>query len=73
MIQRRAFLAGMFSAFAAPAIVRAASIMPVKVMPDLSRIHVATADCYLGDFGVMMVGPTQYQIFQEVLAGSAQA
>jgi hypothetical protein len=33
MIQRRTFLAGVFSAFAAPAIVRAASIMPVKVMP----------------------------------------
>jgi hypothetical protein len=38
VIQRRTFLAGVFSAFAAPAIVRAASIMPVKVMPDLSRI-----------------------------------
>jgi hypothetical protein len=33
MIHRRGFLVGVFSAFAAPAIVRAGSIMPVKVMP----------------------------------------
>lgn len=30
MIGRRSFLAGVFSAFAAPAIVRASSIMPVR-------------------------------------------
>jgi hypothetical protein len=31
-MQRRVFLAGVFSALAAPAIVRAASLMPVKVL-----------------------------------------
>lgn len=33
MIHRRSFLSGMFSALAAPAIVRAGSLMPVKSLP----------------------------------------
>ena len=33
MLNRRGFLAGVFSVFAAPAIVRVESIMPVKAMP----------------------------------------
>lgn len=33
IIPRRAFLSGMASLFAAPAVVKAANIMPVKVMP----------------------------------------
>ena len=33
LIQRRAFLTGLVSALAAPAVVRAASIMPVKALP----------------------------------------
>jgi hypothetical protein len=33
MMHRRGFLAGVFSAFAAPTIVRIESIMPIKVMP----------------------------------------
>jgi len=32
MLDRRGFLAGVFSAFAAPAIVRAGSLMPIKAM-----------------------------------------
>lgn len=39
MLDRRGFLGGLFSAFAAPAIVRAASIMPVKVMPTLADLE----------------------------------
>ena len=42
IIQRRAFLGGLLSAFAAPAIVRAASLMPVRAIaappPDLLEI-----------------------------------
>ena len=38
MLNRRGFLAGVFSAFAAPAIVRIESIMPVKAMPVLFPI-----------------------------------
>lgn len=33
MLARRGFLTGVFSAMAAPAIVRAASLMPVKALP----------------------------------------
>lgn len=33
LIQRRAFLTGILSTLAAPAVVRAASIMPVKALP----------------------------------------
>jgi len=33
MLHRRGFLTGVFSAFAAPAIVRVESIMPVKALP----------------------------------------
>lgn len=39
MLDRRGFLTGLFSAFAAPAIVRASSIMPVKVMPTLAGLE----------------------------------
>jgi hypothetical protein len=35
MLARRSFLIGLGSAFAAPAIVRAASLMPVKAIADL--------------------------------------
>lgn len=35
MISRRTAIAGLFSAFAAPAIVRVESIMPVKATPAL--------------------------------------
>jgi len=38
MLDRRGFLAGVFSAFAAPAIVRIESIMPVKAMPVMFPI-----------------------------------
>ena len=41
-LTRRGFLAGLASALAAPAIVKAASLMPVKAMPDaltLDRLH----------------------------------
>lgn len=38
MIQRRAFLTGLASALAAPAIVRAGSLMPVRALdPSLTR------------------------------------
>ena len=38
MLDRRGFLAGVFSAFAAPAIVRIESIMPVRAMPVMFPI-----------------------------------
>jgi len=38
MLDRRGFLAGVFSAFAAPGIVRIESIMPVKAMPVMFPI-----------------------------------
>lgn len=45
MLHRRSFLHGLFSAFAAPAIVRAQSLMPVKAMPDLPPlVHAITPD-----------------------------
>lgn len=39
MIARRTFLAGIASAFAAPAIVRIQNIMPVKAMPSDEEIR----------------------------------
>ena len=36
MLHRRGFLTGLFSAMAAPAIVRAASLMPVKALDEIT-------------------------------------
>lgn len=38
IIGRRAFLRGLVSALAAPAIVRAASLMPIRVMPPVVEL-----------------------------------
>lgn len=44
MIARRGFLTGLFSAMAAPAIVRAASLMPVKALPFLRNLTTQAVD-----------------------------
>ena len=43
MIHRRTFLQGMFSALAAPAIVRAASLMPVKALVPQAELVLPAA------------------------------
>ncbi len=42
-MNRRGFLTGLVSALAAPAIVRASSLMPVRVMPDTDWLDAAYA------------------------------
>ena len=44
IIGRRAFLRGLVSALAAPAIVRAASLMPVRVMPPVEELDALDDD-----------------------------
>lgn len=62
MIGRRGFIAGLAAAFAAPAIVRASSLMPVKKMPavdvlDLLARRVQAAQALMVDhFNNMMYG-----------------
>lgn len=43
MLNRRSFLTGLTSLIAAPAIVRVASIMPVKAMPSAEEAYAALA------------------------------
>ena len=50
IMPRRAFLSGMASLFAAPAIVKAANIMPVKVMPFDPYMLVRGTDLATGDW-----------------------
>jgi hypothetical protein len=47
MLHRRGFLTGVFSAFAAPAIVRVESIMPVKAMPLYEELTAITRKVFV--------------------------
>lgn len=59
MSTRRSFLASMFAAAAAPAIVKASSLMPVKALPHTAGTYLAMT---IDHNGVLTVGNTHGRV-----------
>lgn len=72
IINRRGFIGGLISVLAAPAIVHAGNLMPVKIMLPALDEHIVLTKFYLRvaeepSPRLILVDPAKMRIYQEIL------